>query len=277
MAAPGRRVGEAAARPGPLGRDADLGERGAGPHRLVQGRVGAQAPVGARRHDLPGLAEAHALGQGPVEQGGRHAQRDEAEPLRRLPGAHGDVRPLGDHPADEGGGTLTHGIGGEILEHGRVRILRLQPRDEAGEAAAGERRIVEGLGEIRALGGGVGDAALLIDDDEVAVARIGDEAAGHLLHLAVAAAIHRAGRFESEARLGRRQIAQGGGDGGVIGLGGIERLDQVGGVRGDLRVPGDRQEVGQHPVGDEFDRVAPRLGGQLQALARGLDEARLGR
>ena len=166
-------------------------------------------------------------------------------------------------------------IGGEVLEGRGGRVLALQPGDEAGEAGVLEGAVVEGLGEVRALGRGVGDPAVLIDEDQVGIARLGDEAAGHLLHLAVAAAVHACSRrvVEGDPRLRARGRAERLHEAGEVGLGGVEGLEEVGEVRDDLRVVGGGEEIRLHPVGHQFDPVPPGRRREVEPGARRLDQA----
>ena len=251
------------------GIDAEGRQRGAGLGGRIERRRAAEIAVRAGGQDLARLAEAGALGQDAVEQGRRDAHDDEAVPLDRLVGAHGDVGPLGHHPSDEAGRPGADRIGREILEEDRVAVGGLQLLDDAREPGALKRRVGDGSGEVVALGGRVDHAAVLIEEDEVGVTGLRDELAGDLLDLGVAASVHRAGgaAVEGDALLdrpGRPERLQ---DGGVTRLLRIEILDQVGKVRDDLRMGRRSDEVGLHPVCDEFDPVPARRRGELQARA----------
>lgn len=92
-------------------------DRRSGLHGRVE-RIRAETAIRARCQDLPGLAQTGPFGERPVEQSRGHAKDDEADPLHRLGGAHGDIGSLGHGPADEGRGSADR-IGCEILERRR--------------------------------------------------------------------------------------------------------------------------------------------------------------
>ncbi len=154
----------------------------------ARGRVAAQAPSGPVASTCPVSPSPVRLGEHPDRTGrGITRHHDEADPLHACEVPMATLARFDIAPAVEGRGAAAHGGRGRNPRTGlRVRLGRLRRSTRRARTVA-SAAVRDGGGEILALRGRCRRRASLIEVHQVAIARLGHDLAGDLLHLAVAA------------------------------------------------------------------------------------------